>query len=238
MSAPSILVVDDDTELCGMIVRYLGDDGFAVDKAHNGRDGLQAIGNQRYDLVILDVMMPEMSGQDVLHRLRSDPSLGSSPPVLMLTARGDEVDRIIGLETGADDYLAKPCSLRELAARIRAILRRTNGATGIAAENGRIAVGSIVVHLNKRTADFAGRPLGLTGAEYSVLLCLARAEGSPVSKESLTRVALGREFHPNDRSIDMHVANLRKKLAQAGAENTQVRTLRGKGYWLVVAADS
>ncbi|MDJ0711581.1 MAG: response regulator transcription factor [Woeseiaceae bacterium] len=238
MSAPSILVVDDDTELCGMVVRYLSGDGFIVDKAHNGRDGLQAIGNQHYDLVILDVMMPEMSGQDVLHRLRTDSSLGSSPPVLMLTARGDEVDRIIGLETGADDYLAKPCSLRELAARIRAILRRTNGDSEVAAENGFISVGSIVVDLNNRTAEFDGQPLGLTGAEYSVLLCLARADGRPVSKESLTRVALGRDFHPHDRSIDMHIANLRKKMAQAGAENTQVRTLRGKGYWLVIAADS
>ncbi len=220
-----------------MVARYLSDDGFIVDTAHNGREGLQAIAGQHYDLVILDVMMPEMSGQEVLHRLRSDTSFRRSLPVLMLTARGDEVDRVIGLETGADDYLAKPCSLRELAARVRAILRRTNDTSQTTAENGHISVGGIEVDLDRRTADYDGRSLGLTGTEYSVLLCLLRAEGRPVSKELLAKMALGRDYHPADRSVDMHIANLRRKLNNARAENTQIKTLRGKGYWLVLAAD-
>ncbi len=149
-------------------------------------------------------------------------------PVLMLTARGDEVDRVIGLETGADDYLAKPCSLRELAARLRAILRRVNAPGPDAGAP--LVVGSLVVDPSRRTVEIDDAPVRVTGAEFAVLQSLASTPGVPVSKETLTRAALGREYVPYDRSIDVHIANLRKKL---GGSNDVIRTIRGAGYLLL-----
>jgi len=237
MSMPSILMIDDDRDFCEMVVRYLRDDGFRAGAVHNGNDGLQAIGARQYDLVVLDVMMPEMGGQDVLRQLRMTPSPNQTLPVVMLTARGEEIDRVVGLETGADDYLAKPCSLRELAARIRAVLRRARAPLD-ESQSRHLTVGELALDLVERSASYQSLPLNLTGTEYAVLLCLARMAGRPVTKATLAKAALGREHHPTDRSIDMHIANLRKKLAALPATSVRINTLRGGGYWLVVDADS
>lgn len=238
MDMPSILMIDDDRDFCEMVVRYLRDDGFRAGAVHNGADGLKAIGAQHYDLVVLDVMMPEMGGQEVLRRLRTTPSTSQSLPVVMLTARGDEVDRVIGLETGADDYVAKPCSLRELAARIRAVLRRIQLPGAQTGKRGELAMGELRFDLDKRSASYRMNSLQLTGTEYAVLLCLAEARGEPVSKATLTQAALGREHHPADRSIDVHIANLRKKLASRSVSGVEINTLRGGGYWIVIDDDS
>ena len=230
---PSILMIDDDRDFCDMVVRYLQDDGFRAGAVHNGTDGLQAIGARQFDLVVLDVMMPEMGGQDVLRQLRTTPSPNQQLPVVMLTARGDEIDRVIGLETGADDYISKPCSLRELAARIRAVLRRADSSADKAHGRSKLTINELELDLVQRTAKYKAVPLSLTGAQYAVLLCLARAEGKPVTKATLSKAALGREHHPSDRSVDMHIANLRKKLSKHGVVGAQINTLRGGGYWLV-----
>lgn len=237
MGMPQILMIDDDHDFCEMVVRYLHDEGFRAAAVHNGNDGLQAIGAHPYDLVVLDVMMPEMGGQDVLRHLRTTPSPHQTLPVVMLTARGDEVDRVIGLETGADDYVAKPCSLRELAARIRAVLRRAQAPLGETRSSRNLAMGPLDIDLVERVVTYRSTPLNLTGAEYAVLLCLVRASGRPATKETLTKAALGREHHPADRSIDMHIANIRKKLTRHKVADVEVKTLRGGGYWLVVGAD-
>ena len=238
MAAPSLLMVDDDRELCQMVARYLRGDGFSVETVHDGDDGLSAVASGRFDLMILDVMMPDMSGQEVLHRLRSEPIPGGTLPVLMLTARGDEVDRVIGLETGADDYLAKPCSLRELAARARAILRRaasTQSRQGRHSEN--LTIGDIDLDTRQRSVSCRGRRLVLTDAEYNILLCLANSLGTVVSKQFLSKRTLGRDFLPTDRSVDVHIANLRKKFAKAQVERVLIKTARGAGYWLIDQPD-
>ncbi len=230
-------MIDDDRDYCDMVVHYLRDDGFRASAVHNGNDGLQAIGARQYDLVVLDVMMPEMGGQEVLRHLRTTPSPNQALPVVMLTARSEEIDRVIGLETGADDYVAKPCSLRELAARIRAVLRRTCAPLNESRSSRNLTFGELDLDLIQRTATYQSTRLHLTGTEYAVLLCLVQVAGKPVTKETLTKAALGREYHPTDRSIDMHIANLRKKLVQHQIAEVQVKTLRGGGYWLVVGAD-
>ncbi len=230
-------MIDDDRDFCEMVTRYLREDGFRASAVHDGADGLQAIGAQSYDLVVLDAMMPEMGGQELLRHLRTTPSPNQMLPVVMLTARGEEVDRIIGLEIGADDYIAKPCSLRELSARIRAVLRRTSAPAEQFRSSRELSFGNLELDLARRSASYRSERLPLTGSEYAVLLCLAQASGKPVTKDTLTKAALGRRYHPTDRSIDMHVANLRKKLTAHKAEDVQIRTLRGGGYWLVVGLD-
>lgn len=227
-------MIDDDRDFCEMVVRYLRGDGFRASAVHNGTDGLHAIGARPYDLVVLDVMMPEMGGQDVLRQLRMTPSPNQMLPVVMLTARGEEIDRVIGLETGADDYVAKPCSLRELAARIRAVLRRARSPQGETGDKQKLNLGDLQLDLARRSAAYKKQPLNLTGTQYAVLLCLSNAAGKPVSKATLTTAALGREHHPSDRSIDMHIANLRKNLGSHNVTEMQINTLRGGGYWLVV----
>ena len=231
-------MVDDDRELCAMIVRYLSEEGYRVEAVHNGGDSLHAMAARHFDLVILDVMLPEMSGQEVLRRLRSSSSPNQLLPVVMLTARGEEVDRIVGLETGADDYIPKPCSLRELAARIRAVLRRVNAAPARASTPKHFNRGKFDIDLARRAISYDGQGLDLTGTEFSVLLCLIRADGETVSKSTLAKAALGRDYDPSDRSIDMHVANLRKKLRRSCIVEAQINTLRGTGYWLVSEAVS
>lgn len=227
-------MVDDDRELCAMIVRYLSEEGFRVEAVHSGGDSLHAMAARHFDLVILDVMLPEMSGQEVLRRLRSSSSPNHMLPVVMLTARGEEVDRVVGLETGADDYIPKPCSLRELAARIRAVLRRVNAWPTEDSTPKRLHRGRFDADLAQRLISYDGRVLDLTGTEYSVLLCLIQAAGQAVNKSILAKAALGRDYDPSDRSIDMHVANLRKKLRQHRIVDAHIKTLRGTGYWLVL----
>ena len=189
--------------------------------------------------MILDVMMPGMSGHEVLRRLQARDSGLASLPVLMLTARGDDVDRIVGLETGADDYLAKPCNLRELAARLRAILRRARTSLGSSRPTSPIiAVADVRLDCTALQATQSERTLHLTGAEFAILRTLMESAGRPVSKATLTTTALGRKFIPYDRSIDVHITNLRKKLDPVDGLGSLIKTIRGSGYQFVAPAVS
>ena len=223
MADPKLLVIDDDVELCDLLSDYLRPEGFDVDVAHDGAAGLSQLQSGSYDFVILDVMLPGANGFEVLQRLRER----SRVPVVMLTARGDDVDRIVGLEMGADDYLPKPFNPRELVARIRAIQRRTKQA-GPAATHEVLTVGDVELDLGSRVVKRAGEELELTSAEIALLEMLLRSAGRVVSREELSDKVLGRRFSPYDRSIDVHVSNLRRKLADDGHE--RIKTVRGVGY--------
>lgn len=224
-----LLIIDDDTELSSMLSEYLTRDGFEVFTAINGADALSQLDQLHPDLITLDIMLPGMSGLDLLRRLRSD---RIRTPVLMLTARGDDVDRILGLELGADDYLAKPFNPRELAARIRAILRRSPHSSPSTNEPLRIA--DLELDLTQHRATLRGHVLELTGAELRVLAELMRNAGRLVSREQLTEQALGRKLELYDRSIDTHISNLRRKLGTREGEGLELRGVRGAGYLLVV----
>jgi DNA-binding response OmpR family regulator len=224
-SKPTILIVDDDRDLCAMLVEYLGPEGFVTQTAPTGLEGLEQLSNAAVDLVVLDVMLPELSGFEVLRRIRA----ASRVPVIMLTARGEEVDRVVGLELGADDYLAKPFSPRELVARIRAVLRRTP-AEG-AAETGVLSCGPLQLDLRARRARVGEHDLELTAAELRILELLVRADTRTVSREELMLQALGRRLLPTDRSLDTHVSNLRRKLSRYTAQ-VSVQSVRGAGYAL------
>lgn len=225
-----ILIADDDRALCGLLAEYLQREGFDVDLAHDGEAALARLHNaaQRPDLLILDVMMPGRDGLETLRELRVKYRL----PVIMLSARGEPVDRVVGLELGADDYLAKPCLPRELLARIRAQLRRH--APAIAA--GDLQLGALRLLPGERRALVGERELALTGAEFQLLLALAQHAGELVDKATLTRLALGRELERYDRSIDVHVSRLRHKLAEASAQAPRIDAVRGAGYVLVAGA--
>lgn len=223
-----ILLVDDDVELADMLAEYLRREGFTTQAVHDGEAGVSEALSGGYDLVVLDVMMPGMSGIEALGRIR----LTSRVPVLMLTARGDDLDRIIGLELGADDYVPKPCTPRELTARIRAILRRTQeGHAGAGA--GTLTAGALVMLPQKRQAAWHGTPLDLTSTEYSLLEVLARHAGRVVSKHELSEAALGRPLARFDRSIDVHLSSIRHKLAAFPGGGACIQTVRGRGYLLV-----
>lgn len=221
-----ILMIDDDQELGVMITDFLAADHLHVTVANTGEAGLDAFGSGDYDLIILDVMMPGISGLDVLKKVRQK----SSIPVIMLTARGDDVDRIIGLEFGADDYLPKPFNPRELLARIKAILRRAQPRTD---DGQALELGSI--HLDTRTykASVNDTELKLTGTEFEILKCLLETPGKVVNKEHLSERALGRRLLPYDRSVDTHISNLRGKLEEAGNQNETIQNQRGVGYLLI-----
>ncbi|MFC4527381.1 response regulator transcription factor [Dyella halodurans] len=223
---PRILIVDDDRALCSLLAEYLQREGFVVDVAHDSESGLAQLHNQstRPDLLILDVMMPGRDGLETLRELRLKHRL----PVIMLSARGEPVDRVIGLELGADDYLTKPCLPRELLARVRAQLRRN---TPIAA--GTLQVGALRLEPSERRAYVEEQELSLTGAEFQLLLALAQRTGELVDKATLTRMALGRELERFDRSIDVHVSRLRHKLTEASAQSPRIESVRGAGYSLV-----
>ncbi len=218
-----ILIIDDDRELCDLLQRFLHLEGFRTQALHNGADALEHCRTTRYQAVVLDIMLPGLQGLEVLRRLRSF----SDVPVLMLTARGEDSDRITGLEMGADDYLPKPCNPRELAARLRAILRRAEQTA--ARPDARLQVGDAILDSALREASYAGRDLGLTSAEFNVLRVLLEHAGTAVDKEQLSRGALGRPLSAYDRSIDVHISKLRKKLAACGAGDLIV-SLRGVGY--------
>ena len=226
---PTVLIVDDDEGLCAMLVEYLTLEGFAAVTAAAGPAGLEALSRAPVDLVILDVMLPELSGFEVLRRLRAL----SRVPVIMLTARGEEVDRVVGLEMGADDYLAKPFSPRELVARIRAVLRRTP-ADAAAAESA-IQWGPLRLDLRARRAEVGVNDLELTSAELRILELLVRADTRTVTRDELMLQALGRRLLPTDRSLDTHVSNLRRKL-QRYTEQVSVQSVRGSGYALTLAS--
>lgn len=218
-----ILIIDDDVELCGMLAEYLESEDFSVDKVHDGVAGVTQAHAKNYDAIVLDVMMPKMDGFSVLRELRPT----NATPVIMLTAKGEDIDRIVGLEMGADDYLPKPCNPRELVARIKAVLRRTQLAPPIQDE---IKTGDLVIMPKSRKAFHVDTELPLTSSEYNLLEVLARQVGQVVDKETLSEQALGKKLTAYDRSIDMHMSKLRNKL---GDEDQQlIQTVRGMGYQL------
>ncbi len=225
-TSSSILLIDDDRELGQMLRDYLAMESLAVHVCGSGEAGLQELKMRDFDLVILDIMLPGINGLDVLKTLRAT----NTVPVIMLTARGDDVDRIIGLEFGADDYLAKPFNPRELVARIKAILRR---AQPPAPAESNLAMGSISMDTTTRTAFVNGEALMLTGTEFELLRCLLQTPGDVVSKQRLSTSALGRRLLPYDRSIDTHISNLRKKLEKAGDVGETIMNQRGIGYLLI-----
>ena len=216
--------MDDDVELCSLLAELLQREGFAVECAHEGRRGLEKALQQGIDLVILDVMLPGMDGFEILRRLRSQ----SRVPVLMLTARGEDVDRIIGLELGADDYLPKPFNPRELVARVRAILRRYEPRPPATA--GRLEVNGIVLDPGTREVVADGNQVELTTFEFDILELLMRAAGRVLSRDALMESLYNRKATPFDRSIDMHVSHLRKKLERG---RTLIKTVRGVGYQFI-----
>ena len=219
---PTILIADDDTELCELLREYLGLEGFDVRLAFDGEQALAESRRPGLDAMVLDIMMPKMNGIDVLRNLRKESEL----PVIMLTARGDDLDRIIGLELGADDYLAKPANPRELLARIRAILRRSNTQSTVAV----LEVGDLVLNQARRELRCDGLLIELTSTEFSILQLLLQRSGEIVEKKDLYLAALGREPVAYDRSIDMHVSNLRRKLGLAKDGTERIETIRGIGY--------
>jgi two-component system response regulator CpxR len=230
----ALLLADDDTELCDMLGQYLEAEDFAVTAVHDGEAALAEARSGRYELAVLDIMMPRMSGLDVLRELRRDSQL----PVLILTARGDDVDSIVGLELGADDYLPKPASPRVLVARIRAILRRAAAnAPAEAAVPARIALGDLDIHTGARSVELNGSAVPMTSTEYSLLEYLARGAGRVIGKEELSEQVLGRKLEAYDRGIDMHVSNLRRKLGPLPGGEERIKTVRGVGYQYVLGGD-
>jgi two-component system, OmpR family, response regulator CpxR len=231
LSMERVLVVDDDAELCALVARYLAREGFEISWAPNGLAGVERAFAEDYALIMLDVMMPDTDGFEVLRRIRER----SRTPVLMLTARGDTHDRIRGLEMGADDYLPKPFDPAELVARIRAILRRSSPQRQASAA---IAVGDIELDGGSRTVRRSGVPVDLTTVEFDLLAALMRVAGSTVSREDLVRNVLGRDFSPFDRSIDTHVCNLRRKLGPLEDGGERIKGVRGAGYLYASRAHS
>ena len=229
-----ILLVDDDIELTDLLAEVLRLDSFEVEIANNGQDALDKL-NSSHQLVLLDVMMPVLNGIETLKKIRQT----SNVPVMMLTARGEEIDRVLGLELGADDYLPKPFNDRELVARIKAILRRVSpsessqNSTTLSSEENTLEFAGLVLHSGLQQASYKGQDLGLTGSEFALLHKLILRPGQIVSREELSMNVLGKHLSPFDRSIDMHMSNLRKKLPERDNGLPWLKTLRGRGYLLV-----
>jgi DNA-binding response OmpR family regulator len=224
-----ILLVDDDVKLCRLIREYLEPLGYAVTAAHTGPEGLEAAAQGQFSAVILDIMLPGMNGFDVLRTLRAK----SNVPVLMLTGRGEEADRIVGLELGADDYLPKTFSTRELLARLRATIRRSNASS--APEESRepeVVVGELRIDPEARRAVLSGQALPLTAVEYDLLLSLAKAAGRIRTREQLLNEVADRNFDVFDRSIDVHISSLRKKLGDDSRSPRFIVTVRSAGYMM------
>lgn len=227
--SPHILIIDDDLELCELLREYLGPEGFIVESIDNAAQGLKRALSGEHTMVILDVMLPQGSGFEVLRKIRAT----SDIPVLMLTARGDEIDRIVGLEMGADDYVAKPFSPRELTARLRAISRRVSKPDPIAAATGpgaTILVGDLALDPGTRTVTKSGQTVILTSAEFCLLQHLLLEAGKAVSRERLAEQVLGRKLMMFDRSVDVHISSLRKKLGNGPDGSERIKTIRGVGY--------
>lgn len=222
-----ILLIDDDVELAELLKEYLQEEGLSVSLAHDGESGLKELQSNSFDLLILDVMLPGISGLEVLPKIRTTHTI----PVLMLTARGDEIDRIVGLELGADDYLAKPCSPRELLARIKAILRRSRLMPN-SHDDEKIQCGKLTIDSASRQVLVAEEACVLTGTEFNLLLEMMKNMGSLLLREELSRKILGRRLSAFDRSLDMHVSNLRKKLNLGSSDLPAIKTIRGSGYIL------
>lgn len=227
---PRVLLIDDDVELCELIAQYMEMEGFDIEAVHDGLCGVEQALAGQHTLVVLDVMLPGMPGFDVLRRIRAH----SRIPVLMLTARGEAIDRILGLELGADDYLSKPFDPRELAARIRAILRRTLSVEGALPAATPLHLGDLTLDTGARVAHRGHEDLSLTTVEFDLLAVLLRMAGRVVTRETLVRDVLGREFSPFDRSIDTHVSNLRRKLGLHPDGTERIKGVRGVGYLYAV----
>ncbi len=224
-----ILVVDDDTELCELLQEYFNTEELCSEFVHDGISAINNIKNNNYNLVILDVMLPEMNGLDVLKEIRKD----SKIPVIMLTAKGDEIDRVLGLELGADDYIPKPFSPRELVARIKAVFRRSEITNTISKENYKIELNNVTLDSNIKEAVKDGQPLPLTDVEFSLLEQLMRSAGNVIERQDLAIKVLGRRLSYDDRSLDVHMSNLRKKLGKNKGGNDLIKTIRGVGYLYV-----
>jgi two-component system response regulator CpxR len=225
-----VLIVDDDVQLCRLLAERLSTEGFTIEAVHDGVRGLERALSLEHALVVLDLMLPGMGGLDVLRRLR----MKSPIPVLILTARGEDIDKILGLEIGADDYVPKPFNPRELVARIRAILRRTS-TTAVSA--GALINGDIRLDPLSREASLNATPLNLTSVEFTLLELLLRQAGHVVTREQLTESVLGRKLGPFDRVIDVHVSNIRKKLG-ASENGQRIKSIRGSGYLFVARSEA
>ena len=223
--ASRILIVDDDVEMCGLLGEYLASEGHEVEAHSTGRGAVERALDGRFSLVVLDVMLPEMNGFEILRRIRKSSDL----PVVLLTARGEDVDRIVGLELGADDYLPKPFNPRELSARINAVLRRVQPRR--APDDARVSVvGEVVLDRGSRSVLKDGHQVSLTTVEFDLLAVLLQSAGNVVSRETIAEQVLGRKFDGFDRSIDMHISRLRRKLGDTDDEHQRIKTIRSVGY--------
>jgi two-component system, OmpR family, response regulator len=228
LTMTKVLLIDDDTELSALLAEYLSEEGFEVDTARDGRTGAERAISGEFAIVVLDIMMPGLSGTDALRRIRRT----SQIPVIMLTARGDSADRITGLDLGADDYVPKPCTPGELAARLRAVLRRT-AAPEIVTSSDVIEAGKLRLWPAARRAEWQGQHLDLTGMEFNILEVLARHAGQLVGRDELSHTIFGHPLEPFDRRIDVHISSIRQKLGVTASGSSRIQTVRGQGYQLV-----
>jgi two-component system OmpR family response regulator/two-component system response regulator CpxR len=225
----TVLLIDDDIELTTLLAEYLSDEGFTARAVDDGKIGIAVAAAGSADIIVLDIMMPRMNGIDVLQRIRRV----SDVPILMLTARGDDVDRISGLNLGADDYVAKPCSPGELVARIRAILRRAGRSDGKESSSEQLKSGDLLLIPSSRIAEWRGHALELTGTEFSLLEVLVRSAGQLVSKQDISKRAFGRPLTAFDRRIDVHISSVRQKLGMRDDGQSWIQAVRGQGYQLI-----
>ncbi|MBF0279009.1 MAG: response regulator [SAR324 cluster bacterium] len=224
-----ILLVDDDLELCELLSEYLVMEGFTLSTVHDGLSGVEAVNTNNFKLVLLDVTLPKLNGFEVLKRIRQNTKV----PVLMLTARGEEVDRIIGLEIGADDYLPKPFNHRELIARMKAILRRTDSSLPPEENVQTLNIDDLSINLLNREVLLTGKVLEMTATEFLVIKTLVEKAGTLIGRDELTKIALGRRLMEYDRAIDMHVSNVRKKTGPKPDGSPRIKTVRGSGYFYI-----
>lgn len=230
MQSKSLLIIDDDTELTDLLVEYLSPQGYQIDVEHDGESGLaQATGSHHYDLILLDVMLPKLDGFEVLKRLRAS----HLTPVLMLTAKGDDFDRIFGLELGADDYLPKPFNHRELSARIKAIVRRMDYLPATSSQQ-TLHIDDLVLNPSTQNIECAGAHVEMTATEFLILHLLMINQGQIVSKQDISEKVMGRKLVAFDRSIDMHLSNIRRKLMNY-SNKEKIKTIRGTGYLFVAS---
>lgn len=225
----NLLIADDDVELCDLLKNYLEQEGMSVSLVHNGEDAINQCKENPYDLLILDVMMPIKNGFEALNEIRHQSNL----PILMLTAKGDKIDRIVGLEMGADDYVGKPCDPRELTARIRAIIRRTKHHRDEGALTNILKLDDVQLSKNTREVKVNEKTVELTSTEFELLTLLMENYGKFVSREELSEKVLGKRLQSFDRSIDMHISHLRKKLGCSTFGRDRIKTLRGSGYQFI-----
>ncbi|MGK0500099.1 MAG: DNA-binding response OmpR family regulator [Oceanicoccus sp.] len=223
--SPHILIADDDIELCTLLTDFLQLEGFTISSVHNGDEAVQEFQSKKYDLMVLDIMLPGKQGLDVLRAVRNNSDL----PIVMLTARGDDTDRILGLELGADDYVPKPCNPKELAARVRAVLRRAQNSQHNKMPS-QLSTGDLLLDVTRRELYYQQQAIHLTSTEFEILQLLMQRAGSVVDKENISSEVLKRKLAAYDRSIDVHISNIRKKLGQFGIDEDLIKNIRGVGY--------